>query len=294
MKRARGHFQVLGAGACFGFLGIFGKFAYANGLSVGQLLTYRFSVAAFVLGLYFILTGHRRLLIGRRQILISLLLGICGYAVFSTLYFESIRMITVGPASLLLFTFPLFVNLGAWLFLKEKLSVTQVLSLFISSVGLFFLIWGDYSMDKTAAIVAGLMAAVTYSAYVLISGQVQKNVSPLPSSFYVILGSAGTLALFNQVSPFGIFDLNFTQFKIILGIAVICTISPLALFLSGLQKMPSSQASILVTIEPVVASLAGTLILSEYMNLVQIFGATLILIALVLQSWKARPAESLS
>ena len=294
MKKWRGHFQVLGAGACFGFLGIFGKFAYQSGLSVGELLTLRFSLAATVLGLYFLLTGYQQLLIGKKQILISLLLGICGYAVFSTLYFESIKGITVGLASLLLFTFPLFVNLGAWLFLKEKLSRTQIFSLFLSSVGLVCLVWGDWSIEKSSAVISGLMAAITYSAYVLVSGQVQKKVPPMPSSFYVILGSAATLAIYNQVSPLKIWALTTPQVGIILGIAIICTISPLGLFLAGLQKMPSSQASILVTIEPVVASLAGALILSEFMNPLQILGATLILAALLLQSWKARPAESLS
>lgn len=294
MKSWLGAMQVLAAGTCFGFLGVFGKLAFASGLSVGELLTLRFSFAAVILGILLILARPAWLRIGTRQTLISLLLGVCGYAVFSTLYFESIRGISVGLAALLLFTFPIFVSLGSFLFFRERLSARQIVSLFLASIGLVGLVWGDWAVEKTTALVCGLAAAITYAAYVLVSGRVQKNVRPLSSSFYVIIGAALALAVFHRPSLAHLSQLAPRQFLLILGIAVLSTIAPLTLFLAGLQKMSSSKASVLVMIEPVVATAAGALIFDETLTPPQGAGAALILTALVLQSWKARPAEGLS
>jgi drug/metabolite transporter (DMT)-like permease len=88
---------------------------------------------------------------------------------------------------------------------------------------------------------------------------------------------------------------------VILGIALLSTIAPLTLFLAGLQKMSSSKASILVMVEPVVANLNGVLIFGETMSAIQVAGAVLILISMLLQAMERgsatefpRPSESLS
>jgi drug/metabolite transporter (DMT)-like permease len=294
MKNGIGTLQVLAAGACFGFLGVFGKLAFASGLTVGELLSFRFLLAWAVLALFLLFFRRSWIFIGRRQVLVSLLLGVFGYAVFSTLYFESIKGITVGLAALLLFTFPLFVNLGSWIFLKEPLHPRQILSLVLSTTGLVLLVWGDWAIQQFAAVGCGLGAAITYAGYVLVSGQVQKNVRPLSSSFYVITGAGLTLLAFHQPSLTKLTQLSSSQGLYVLGISLICTIAPLTLFLAGLQKMSSSKASILVMIEPVVATLAGVLIFGESMTALQMIGAGLILSAMFFQSHDPGPSESLS
>ncbi|MBX2994449.1 MAG: EamA family transporter [Bdellovibrionaceae bacterium] len=277
-----GSLQVLLAGACFGFLGIFAKWAYSLGFSVGEVLTFRFLIAALVLGAALAIFKREWLVLPRRQVVISLLLGLLGYAVFSTLYFVSIKGITVGLAALLLFTFPLFVNIGAVVFLKERLTPLRALSLVIAGTGLVLLVWGDWSVEKVSAVIAGIGAALAYAGYVLISGVVQKDVRPLSSSFYVMIGASLGLALYHHPSPTAWIEWPPERFVVLLGIAVICTIAPLTLFLSGLQKMSSSRASLLVMIEPVVATIAGAVIFQERLSAVQSVGAGLILSALVL------------
>lgn len=294
MKSWIGPAQVLAAGTCFGFLGVFGKLAFQSGLAVGELLTFRFTLATLLLGIFLVLARPGWLRIGQKQVVVSILLGVFGYAVFSTLYFESIRGVTVGLASLLLFTFPIFVSIGSFLFFRETLNARQIASLLLASVGLVGLVWGDWAVEKLFALACGIGSGMTYAAYVLVSGKVQKNVRPISSSFYVILGATLALAAFHRPSLAHVSELEPGQFLLIAGIAIVSTIAPLTLFLAGLQKMSSSKASVLVMIEPVVATLAGALIFGETMSPPQLAGGTLILIALVLQSWKARPSEGLS
>ncbi len=286
MRQALGFIFVLLAGMGFGFLGIFGRLAFQSGLTVGELLTYRFIIAGLILLIGLLVTRPRLILLSKKSFLTSVLLGLFGYAVFSTLYFKSIEGISVALAALLLFTFPLFVNLGAHFILKERMTKLQVLSLGMACVGLAVLLWGPIVVNSLEAVLYALTAAITYSAYVLISGRYQKDVHPLSSSFYVITSAAVALLLFHQPSIPKFFNLTTQQQLLIFGIAVVSTIAPLTLFLAGLQRLSSSKASVVVMIEPVVASAAAWFILNEQLNPAQMAGAVLVVIALVLNALK--------
>jgi drug/metabolite transporter (DMT)-like permease len=284
MNRALGFFYVLLAGIGFGFLGIFGRLALQSGMSVGELLTWRFSAAAILLWLGLAIFKPRLLRLPPKQILISCALGAGGYAVFSTLYFMSIEGISVPLAALLLFTFPLFVSLGSHFILKERMSSTQSFSLLLATIGLGILLWGPLFVHSKMAVLYGLGAALTYSIYVLVSGKVQTQVPPLSSSLYVITAAAIALYFYHHPSIENLRSFNTLQLTCILGLATISTIGPLTLFLAGLQRLPSAQASIIVMIEPVIAAFAAGLILGEHLQNTQLFGAVLVLAALAINA----------
>ena len=283
-RKLEGFLEVLFAGIGFGFLGIFGKLSFNSGLTVGELLTFRFLTAGVLLFVYLLITDRSRLKLEKRQIIISCLPGVFGYAVFSTLYFKSLTGVSVALAAMLLFTFPIFVNLGAHFFLKHRMNQNQLISLILAILGLIVLLWGDLTINHYSAVLMGLGAGLTYAIYVLVSGQVQKNVYPLSSSLYVITSAGLALFAYHQPSLARVADFTLQQLSYIIGIAIICTIGPLTLFLIGLQKMSSSKASIIVMIEPVTAAIAAYLILGESMGLLQLIGSALIFIALYMNT----------
>ena len=286
MQQMLGLIFVLLAGFGFGFLGIFGRYAFQSGLTVGELLTFRFIFASLLLWTGLLIFKREYVRLPLRQILVSAGLGFFGYAIFSTFYFKSIEGISVPLAALLLFTFPIFVNLGAHFFLKERMTKNQVLSLLLASVGLGILLWGPLVVNSPVAVFYALIAAVTYAIYVLVSGKVQKNVAPLSSSLYVISATALAFFLIHQPTIARVSDLNSRQIFIIFGIAVVSTIAPLTLFLAGLQKLSSSKASIVVMIEPVVATVAAFFFLGEQLSTLQLFGAFLVIVALIFNAKK--------
>ncbi|MCC2677571.1 MAG: hypothetical protein K0R29_147 [Pseudobdellovibrio sp.] len=286
MQEVLGLIFVLLAGFGFGFLGIFGRYAFQSGLTVGELLTFRFIVASVLLWVGLFAFKRDLIKLPPRQILISAGLGVFGYAVFSTFYFKSIEGISVPLAALLLFTFPIFVNVGAHFFLKERMTKNQFISLLLATVGLGILLWGPLVVNSPAAVVYALIAAVTYAVYVLVSGKVQQNVAPFSSSLYVISATALALFLIHQPAITRVTELTSQQMFIISGIAIISTIAPLTLFLAGLQKLSSSKASIVVMIEPVVATVAAFFFLGEQLTPLQIGGALLVLVALVINARK--------
>ena len=279
-----GILQVLASGICFAMLGIFGKLAERYDLSVGELLTWRFTTAGLLLWLYFIIFKRPQIKLSKKQILICFALGFLGYAVFSTFYFTAIRGISVALAAMLLFTFPIFVNIGNHFILKEKLTFQQFVNLSISTIGLVVLLWGDFFANSLWYVLSGIASGFTYSIYVLASGKLQRNTPALTSSLYVISAAALALGLFHQPDITRIPHFSSEQILIILGIAVICTIAPLTFFLLGLQKMSSSRASLLVMVEPVTAAVAAYFFLGEGIGIQQLVGSILVLTGVFLDS----------
>lgn len=282
--RKKGILQVVLAGACFGTTGLFGKWAYSSGISVGELLVFRFLTAGLLLAAALSLFDRDRLLLPRRQMVNSFLLGAVGYASFSTLYFKSIQGLPIGLAAMLLFTFPLIVSLFGHFFLKERMTAKNWGYLFLTLLGLGVLLWTKSDLKSSNAIFFALGSAVAYASYVIISHRIQPDVHPLSSSVYVMLGAAISLILIHQPRWQTWSQLDASKVLLVLGIATIATIAPLSLFLAGLQKLKSSEASILVTVEPLMAAALGFLILKESWGLQQVLGAALVLAGLTLQS----------
>lgn len=273
---------VILAGIGFGFLGIFGKLAFQSGVSVGELLASRFILASAILWVLLLCFKRSLVFLPFKQIFVSCMLGIFGYAVFSTLYFKSIQGLSVSLAAMLLFTFPIFVNIGAYFVFKQKFTRAHVLSLILSFLGIVILLWGPVILNSVESVAYALFAAMTYAIYVLVSGHYQKNVHAMSSSLYVISSAAVALYFFHQPSLSSIMNFNLNQVSYIFGLSIICTIFPLTFFLMGIQKLDSSKASILVTVEPVVAALAGWIILNETVSLYQMIGAILVLVSFML------------
>jgi drug/metabolite transporter (DMT)-like permease len=281
-KQVVGIFEVTLGSLGFGFLGVFGKWAFISGLGVGELITYRFILAAAILWIGLFLFRRESLYLPLPQVLISAGLGIFGYAVFATLYFTAIQGMSVGLAALLLYTYPFWVSLLGHLIAHERMNRIQWLLLLGAFLGVTCLLWGQFHLHNTSAFIAGLGSAITYAIYILVSARYQRNVKPISSSLYVITFAAITLACFHHPNLQFWKVLTGHQWSVVFGIATISTIFPMTLILAGLQKLKSSQTALITMLEPVTAAIAAGLLLHESMSPLQIIGASLVITCLVL------------
>ncbi|QDK39000.1 DMT family transporter [Bdellovibrio sp. NC01] len=282
--RLRGIIEISIGSVGFGFLGIFGKTAFNSGLSVGQFLSYRFTLAAVILWIFLLLFKPAWVRLSKRQIFVTVLLGVFGYAFFSTLYFKAIEGVSVTLAALLLYTYPFWVNIFSHFFTHDKISKNEVACLFGASAGLLLLLWGHLEVRNFWAVLAGLGAGISYAAYVMLSGRFQKDVRPISSSLYVITFGAIALSIFHHPNFSDLKSLTPVQASSILGIAIISTIIPLTMELAALQKLKSSEVALLMMIEPITAAILGAWIFSETLSLRQLCGALIIAICLVINT----------
>jgi drug/metabolite transporter (DMT)-like permease len=274
-----GALQVLLAGCCFGFLPIFGKLSYQTGMQVGDLLSYRFTCAALVVTLATFIVRKKLLRVSKHELLVCAGLGAFGYAVFSTFYFIAFKGLSASLAALLLYTFPSFVTLGSWLWLKEKTNAAQKLAVLVAALGTGCLVWGELELRSWLAFAFGLGSGITYAVYILASRRWQKQIHPITSGIYVMWFAALALALYHRPS---FQNVTTQQLSYVFGLAVVCTIAPMILFLSGLQKLSGAQASVISTVEPVAATLLGFVFFNEQLSITHFVGGILVLVSVLL------------
>ncbi|MGE3757030.1 MAG: DMT family transporter [Pseudobdellovibrionaceae bacterium] len=295
MKKDRaiwiGILQIFSAGVCFGFMGLAARQAYALGFEVGELLFFRFLLASMTLGTFLIIFCRSLLKVTKNELFICSLLGVCGYAVFATFYFTSIKGVSVPLAALLLYTFPAMVLVGAKFFLKEHITPLQWLALPTVCISLGLLLWGEIEVRSWGAVIAGLMSALMYSVYVLFSRRYQRQISALTSGFYVMLFAAVALYIVNHPQVSRVSDFTSSHWLVLAVIVGLCTIAPMVLFLAGLQKLKSSQAAFLSSVEPLTAAIVAAFFLNETLSWQQCLGGIGVIGAMVLSVWPSSPVE---
>ena len=286
-----GALLCLASAAAFGAMAVFGKLAFDAGVGVITLLVARFGLAAVAL---WALLAVRRTLprAPRRNVLAALALGAVGYATQAGLFFAALTRMDASLLALLLYTYPALVTAAAIALGRETASRRRAGALLVSSSGLVLVLAGAREGGLDAlGIAMGIGAALTYTAYILVSHAVTEDLAPLPLSTLVTTGAAVTFGLVGIAS--GRVDSGFAaEGWLWLGlIALVSTVSAIVLFFAGLKRVGPSTAAILSTFEPLVTVLLAFLAFGEALTALQLLGGALVLAAVVMLNVR-RPAPS--
>ena len=274
----------------FGAMAIFGKLAYDAGVGVLTLLFVRFTIAAPVLWIAALrrpaaFTGPRR------PLLAAFALGAVGYALQAGLYFAALARMDASLLSMLLYTFPAMVTAAAIALGRETASRRRTGALLVSSGGLALVLLGAGSgtFDWIGAALA-LGAALTYTAYILVSDRVGGDLEALPLSALITTGAAITFGVAGTAT--GSLDAGFaSEGWVWLGaIAIVSTVTPITLFFAGLRRVGPSTAAILSTLEPPTTVALAFLVFGESLTALQLAGAALVLGAAVSLNLRPRRA----
>ena len=290
--------------ACFGAMAIFGKLAYAAGVSPSALLLLRFSMAAVLLGL--LLAFRPGLRSGpppspgpasttrARLLLTALGLGALGYATQATLYFSALQRVDASLVALVLYTYPALVTVAAAALGRERLTPGRCAALVVASGGTLLVLLGagGLGFDRIGVALA-FGAAVTYTVYILVTDAVVHRLSPVVLAALVMTGASAALAV--RAALTGGIDLGFasTGWVWIACIAVVSTVVAMLAFFAALRRTGPSTAAILSTFEPVVTTALAALTLNEFLTPVQLAGGLVVLSSVaVLQLRPRRRAMS--
>ena len=271
----------------FGFMPIFAKTAYSTGASTYTLLFLRFFVAA--LFMFLLLFIKRLQLPSKKEMLIYFLLGVIGDAGQSFCYFTALNHTSSGVVSLLLYTSPAMVMVVSVIWLKEKLTVQKVVSLCLALVGAAVIIGAEFDTNPTG-IVLSVLAAVFYSAHIVVGAKVIKAGAEIQASAFVMLGAAVVFGLMNLFAGFT----PPTQMNGIVSVAMVALVSTALGFWSfyaGMKKTGPSTASLVATLEPVVTVFSSAIVLSEKITGNTIVGGCLVVAALVITALGSKNIE---
>jgi drug/metabolite transporter (DMT)-like permease len=279
-RRLQGSFMVLGSAICYGLLPIFTRYAYADGAAVMDLLFVRFATAFLTMGAFLGLQGRIEIP-PKKTLLVLLGLGGIGYFLSSTCYFSALLYLPISVVVLVLYTYPAFVTGLSFALGFEGISRRVMAALLMALAGLALV--ANPVLNLSAIGVAfALGAAVTYTAYILVSSRTLNKTEGEISSFFVFGGTAVSFgALLAATGGFAV-TWNADGWLWVLLISIVSTSMAMTLFFKGLNKVGPSRASILSIAELVTSVLAAFVIFGETLTTVQMAGGLLILAAAVL------------
>ncbi len=284
--RWRGYLMVIGATLCWGTMATVAKLLFRDrGVEPLSLVVIRSYLATLTLFLAFVLFGPNRLRISRRDFRIAAVVGIGGLMTNNFLYFEAINLTSVATALLLQYQAPILVALYTLLVQRQRLSWRLVLALVLCTAGcvLVVQIYNPAVLrPNLLGVTAGIGTAFAFAFYILASRAALRSMGSWTLLAYAYL--AASLAWLPVVPPwrFVTYGYDGEVWGAFLAVATVGTVLPFGLFISGLKHLPATQASIVSTLEPVVAATAAYLILGETLAPLQLVGGGLVLAGVVL------------
>jgi drug/metabolite transporter (DMT)-like permease len=293
---AAGALFCLASATAFGAMAVLGKLAYEQGATVGTLLATRFVVAAALLWLLVLFTGRISSLraLSRRDAALALALGAVGYSAQAGAAFAALERLDASLLSLLLYTYPAIVTVAAIALGRERASRRTVLALLLASTGLVLVLAGAAAgaLDPLGTTL-GLVAALIYSAYILVSHGVAARVGPLLLSTLLCTGAALTVTLAGlaggDLHPGGVSAIGYACLSCL---ALVSTVGAIGLFFAGLRRVGPTAASILSTLEPVVTVALAFVAFGETLGPAQLAGGILVLLAVLAVRSPTRSAAS--
>jgi DME family drug/metabolite transporter len=295
--RLLGALAVAAAASIWGTLGLFAKILYAQGVSFESLVAVRASVGWLAVISFLLATqGARSLRVARRDLAFLLPLGLIGIGTFYLLYFYTVRESTIGTAAILLYSAPAFVVVLAWLFLKEPLNAAKGFALLLT-VGGIFLVAGAYDPANLEVspkiLLTGLLSGLTYGLYAIFGRPLAGHLSPAVILSYALAFGSALLVVAALPTLDTLAGLPASSYALLLMLAVVHTTVAFALYTFGIRHLGAGRASIVATVEPVVAGILGVTLLGEELTALKVLGALLVLAGAALaqvRSGKARGA----
>ncbi|SMF86078.1 Permease of the drug/metabolite transporter (DMT) superfamily [Paenibacillus uliginis N3/975] len=206
-------------------------------------------------------------------------------AVHFLLWMGSLQWTSVASSTIILALQPVFVMIGAYVFFKERTSVSALSGMGIAFLGVFLLI-GKSGMSGTGSHLTGdlmsLFGTGAIAAHMLLGQMLLKRIPSFLYSWFVFVFAALFLAGYNVFSGIPLTGYAAKEWGIFALLAVVPTVFGHLLFNWLMRYSSASTVSMSVLGEPVGASLLAFLLLNESMNGLQAAGGALVLLGLIL------------
>ena len=285
-----GYVLVALAACLWGTLGLFFRILHDDfQLSSLSIAFLRAAVAAALLLSVMLVTRRRLLRISRRAAAFYLLYGLVGVAAFYFFYVQAVIQTSVTTAVVLLYTAPAFVSLIAWRVWGEAMTARKLAALALAFAGCA-LVARAYDPTELRlnlfGLAFGLGAGLTYALYTAFSKFVLARHSGWTALTYALVVGALFLAPLQSADGLMPLALHPIGWIVVIGLAVGPTLGSLTLYNAGLQRVPASNASLVATLEPVVASGLAFAFLGEHLEPWQLIGGGMVVAGALLVNYK--------
>ena len=278
--------SVILAGALWGSMGFFSRTLTGYGLTTPDLIIVRVGISAVLFFVMLAVKEPQGIKVKLKDFWCFLGSGIVSLMFFTYCYFNAIQLMSLSAAAILLYLAPAIVMLLSALLFGESVNKRKLLALFFALLGCALvsgLIGGSVSVTKTG-LLYGLGSAAGYALYSIFARfALNRGYSSITINAYsCALAAIGAALIFRPVGFIVRITASPAVFIWCVIAAVFTCFLPYAFYTYGLTGIENSRASVMASVEPVVASIIGVAFYREIMTLPSVIGAALVLSAIVL------------
>ncbi len=268
------------------------------GLSSLRLAEVRATGAAVILVAAVAILRPATLRTTRRELGFLAVFGILGLAFVQLFYFVGIQRLEIGIALVIQYLAPVFVALWARFYVHEPVRRRLWLAIALSLLGLSLVVelWSGGSSLDGLGVLACLVTAVAYAAYVLMAESALERGRDVYS---LLAWGFSFAALFwavfqpwwafpvevvdRSVSLLGRFDdVSVPVVALLAYVVVLGTVVPFVFLVSALHHVPATRVTIVAMLEPVLAAVVAWAWLGEKLAPIQVVGGLIVLAGVVL------------
>ena len=265
-------------GTLWGINGVMGNYLFLNkNVTTPWLIPYRLILAGFLLlGYLYYKKGSKifDILKNPKDLLQIVLFGLIGMLGTQYTYFSAIQFSNAAIATVLTYFGPTLVLIYMCLREKRKPLKYEIVSICLSSFGVFLLAThGDITSLQISfkALVWGILSALSVVFYTV---QPESLLKKYGASIVVAWGMMiGGIFIAFVTKPWNInVTFDFVTFLVLMLIIVFGTIIAFILYLTGVNIIGPTKASIIACIEPVAATICAILFLGVTFDFLDLIG----------------------
>ena len=265
-------------GTLWGINGVMGNYLFLNkNVTTPWLIPYRLILAGFLLLGYLYYKKESKIfdiLKNPKDLLQIVLFGLIGMLGTQYTYFSAIQFSNAAIATVLTYFGPTLVLIYMCLREKRKPLKYEIVSICLSSFGVFLLAThGDITSLQISfkALVWGILSALSVVFYTV---QPESLLKKYGASIVVAWGMMiGGIFITFVTKPWNIsVTFDFVTFLVLMLIIVFGTIIAFILYLTGVNIIGPTKASIIACIEPVAATICAILFLGVTFDFLDVIG----------------------
>ena len=277
---------VLASGCMWGCMGLLVRPLNKIGLVTMDICFLRGFVTFIVMFVTLLIFNRGALKIRLKDVWCFIGTGALSVSFFNFCYFKTITLTSLSVAAVLLYTAPAFVMVMSFFLFKENMTKKKVVALVIAFMGCVLVsgVVGGSGTLNAKGLLVGLGAGFGYALYSIFGRYaLQRGYNSITITFYTfVFATLATIFMADVASIIYIVEKQPGISVYATLMILFVTLFPYLCYTKGLSGMENSTASVIASIEPVMATVLGILIYKEEMTFVNAFGMILVLASIVI------------
>jgi len=280
MNRTTSRIMIVISAALWGVIGLIYDRLSLLGFSAAEIVLLRVLCAAVFMTLYIFIKDKSLFVVRIKDLWMFVGSGMISLACFNICYFQAMNYMDLSVAATLLYTAPIFVMIFSAVLFHERFSLLRLLTVMTTFLGCLFVTGAIGGRPPSiAGILFGIGSGIGYALYTIFGTIALKRYKTETITFYTFWFAVVAMLPFCNGSSMlqNIAQAPSSVGLLTLAIGIGCCLLPYLLYTKGLCRTPPSEASIIATLEPVVAAVVGVLFLDDHWSWMTVAGMILII-----------------